>query len=177
MMLLFYKTGIFFYSFLIRMASAFNTKARQFVKGRKNWKEILSEKVDRNARYVWFHCASLGEFEQGRPVMEEIKNRFPEYKIIITFFSPSGYEIRKNYNLADIVVYLPVDTKKNAQAFVEIVNPEKVFFVKYEFWYYYISELKEKNIPLYIISAIFRENQHFFKNTPCLLYTSPSPRD
>jgi 3-deoxy-D-manno-octulosonic-acid transferase len=148
------------------MASVFNTKARQFVKGRKNWKEILSEKVDRNARYVWFHCASLGEFEQGRPVMEEIKNRFPEYKIILTFFSPSGYEIRKNYNLADIVVYLPVDTQKNAQAFVEIVNPEKVFFVKYEFWYYYISELKRKNIPLYIISAIFRENQHFFKNTP-----------
>ncbi len=166
MMLLFYKTGIFFYSLLIRMASVFNTKARQFVKGRKNWKEILSKKVDRNARYIWFHCASLGEFEQGRPVMEEIKNRFPEYKIILTFFSPSGYEIRKNYNLADIVVYLPVDTQKNAQAFVEIVNPEKVFFVKYEFWYYYISELKRKNIPLYIISAIFRENQHFFKNTP-----------
>lgn len=164
--MLFYKTGISFYSFLIRMASVFNTKARQFVKGRKNWKEILSEKVDRNARYIWFHCASLGEFEQGRPVMEEIKNRFPEYKIILTFFSPSGYEIRKKYDLADIVVYLPVDTQKNAQAFVEIVNPEKVFFVKYEFWYFYISELKRKNIPLYIISAIFRENQHFFKNTP-----------
>lgn len=166
MTLLFYKTGIFFYSLLIRMASVFNTKARQFVRGRKNWKEILSEKVDRDARHIWFHCASLGEFEQGRPVMEEIKNRFPEYKIILTFFSPSGYEVRKNYNLADIVIYLPVDTKKNAQAFVEIVNPEKVFFVKYEFWYYYISELKRKNIPLYIISAIFRENQHFFKNTP-----------
>jgi len=165
-MKLLYQTGIFFYALFIRMASVFNEKARQFVKGRKNWKRTLSEKTGGNARYIWFHCASLGEFEQGRPVIEEIKKNFPEYKIVLTFFSPSGYEIRKNYNLADIVAYLPVDTPRNARAFLDIVKPEKAFFVKYEFWYFYISALKSRKIPLYIISAIFRENQQFFKNTP-----------
>lgn len=165
-MILFYKTGIFFYSILIHIYSIFNEKARFFVLGRKNWKEILTQKIDRNAKYIWFHCASLGEFEQGRPVIEELKEQFPKYKILLTFFSPSGYEIRKNYPLADVVAYLPMDTKQNASTFLNIVKPEKAFFVKYEFWYFYISELKKRNIPLYIISAIFRENQQFFKNTP-----------
>jgi 3-deoxy-D-manno-octulosonic-acid transferase len=165
-MTLFYKTAIFLYSAIIRVFSIFNEKARLFVRGRKNWEEILSQKIDKQAKYVWFHCASLGEFEQGRPVIEELKEQFPQYKIILTFFSPSGYEIRKTYPLADAVAYLPMDTKRNAKAFLNIVNPEKVFFVKYEFWYFYISELKKRNIPLYIISAIFRENQHFFRNTP-----------
>lgn len=161
-----YKAGIFIYSLLIRLFSLFNEKAKLFVQGRKNWKENLSSKIDGNSKYIWFHCSSLGEFEQGRPVIEELKSQFPGYKIALTFFSPSGFEIRKNYPLADIVAYLPLDTKRNAQAFLEIVKPEKAFFVKYEFWYFYISELKQKNIPLYIISAIFRENQQFFKNTP-----------
>jgi 3-deoxy-D-manno-octulosonic-acid transferase len=165
-MILLYKTGIFLYSLLIRFNSIFNEKARFFVRGRKNWEEIMTQKIDRNAKYIWFHCASLGEFEQGRPVIEELREQFPQFKIVLTFFSPSGYEIRRNYALADVVAYLPMDTIRNAKAFLSIVNPEKAFFVKYEFWYFYISELKRRNIPLYIISAIFRENQQFFKKTP-----------
>lgn len=165
-MIFFYKTGIFFYSLIIRFYSVFNEKARFFVQGRKNWEKVLAGKIDTKSKYIWFHCASLGEFEQGRPVIEELKEQFPQYKIILTFFSPSGYEIRKNYALADVVAYLPMDTKQNAKAFLEIVNPEKAFFVKYEFWHFYISELKKRKIPLYIISAIFRENQQFFKKTP-----------
>lgn len=165
-MTLIYKAVIFLYSVIIHVFSIFNEKARLFVRGRKNWEENLSQKIDRNAKYIWFHCASLGEFEQGRPVIEELKEQFPEYKIVLTFFSPSGYEIRKNYALADVVAYLPMDTKRNVNTFLDIVKPEKVFFVKYEFWYFYISELKKRNIPHYIISAIFRENQQFFRNTP-----------
>ena len=165
-MTLLYRTGIFFYSLFIHIFSAFNEKARLFVRGRKNWEKILGQKIDPKAKYIWFHCASLGEFEQGRPVIEDLKNRLPEYKILLTFFSPSGYEIRKNYPLADVVAYLPMDTKQNAKAFLNIVQPEKVFFVKYEFWYFYFSELSKRKIPLYIISAIFRENQQFFKKTP-----------
>jgi 3-deoxy-D-manno-octulosonic-acid transferase len=151
---------------MARFSALLNEKARLFVKGRKNWRQTLSEEVDSNARYIWMHCASLGEFEQGRPVIEEIKKQFPEYKIALTFFSPSGYEIRKNYGLADIVMYLPLDTKRNAKDFLNLLNPEKVFFVKYEFWHFYISELKKRKIPLFVISAIFRENQQFFKNSP-----------
>ncbi len=165
-MTLIYKTGIFLYSILIRIFSVFNEKAKLFVSGRRNWEEKLHQKIDKRAKYIWFHCSSLGEFEQGRPVIEELKKQFPEYKIILTFFSPSGYEIRKNYPFADIVAYLPIDTKSNARSFLNIVNPEKAFFVKYEFWYFYITELKKRRIPLYIISAIFRENQQFFNNTP-----------
>lgn len=160
-----YRTGIYLYSITSRVASPFNTKAKQFVKGRKNWQKKLAENIETNARYIWVHCASLGEFEQGRPLIEAIKKHHPEYRIILTFFSPSGYEIRKNYPLADIVSYLPVDTPKNARRFLRITNPEKAFFVKYEYWYFYISELKKRNIPLYQISAIFRENQLFFKNS------------
>ena len=165
-MSLLYNLGILFYGFLIRVAALFNEKAKLFIAGRKNWKKKLGSAVDKNASYIWVHCASLGEFEQGRPVLEEIKKQFPKYKIVLTFFSPSGYEIRKNYKGADIVTYLPMDTKNNAQEFIRLVNPEKVFFVKYEFWYNYIAELKRQQIPLYIISAIFRENQQFFKSTP-----------
>lgn len=165
-MTLLYRTGIFFYSLFIHIASVFNEKARLFVRGRKNWEKILGQKIDPKAKYIWFHCASLGEFEQGRPVIEDLKNRLPEYKIMLTFFSPSGYEIRRNYPLADVVAYLPMDTKRNVSTFLNIVKPEKVFFIKYEFWYFYFSELSRRKIPLYIISAIFRENQQFFKNTP-----------
>ena len=165
-MIFFYKTGILLYSFIARISSLFSEKSRLFIKGRKNWRKILSKKKDTNAPYIWMHCASLGEFEQGRPVIEEIKKQFPQYKIALTFFSPSGYEIRKNYELADIVMYLPLDKKQNAKDFLDLLKPEKAFFVKYEFWYYYISELKNRNIPLFIISAIFRGNQQFFKDTP-----------
>jgi 3-deoxy-D-manno-octulosonic-acid transferase len=165
-MVLIYNLGIFFYGLAIRIAALFNLKAKQFVIGRKNWQKELETKIAGEAKYLWFHCASLGEFEQGRPVIENVKKKFPDYKIILTFFSPSGYEIRKNYNGADVICYLPIDTKANARNFLNIVKPEKVFFVKYEFWYNYIIELKSQQIPLYIISAIFRENQQFFKNTP-----------
>ena len=165
-MIFLYKTAIFLYLLIAHIVSPFNKKARLFVKGRKNWRKKLAEKVNKNERYIWFHCASLGEFEQGRPLIEEIKKQFPESKIALTFFSPSGYEIRKNYDLADIVAYLPLDTKRNARDFISLLNPEKVFFVKYEFWYFYISELKKREIPLFVISAIFRKNQQFFKNTP-----------
>jgi 3-deoxy-D-manno-octulosonic-acid transferase len=160
-----YKAGIYIYSLLTHLAASFNPKARQFVKGRKNWAKKLAGKIETNSRYIWVHCASLGEFEQGRPLIEAIKEQHPEYRIILTFFSPSGYEIRKNYPLADIVSYLPVDTPKNARKFLRIVNPEKAFFVKYEYWYFYISELKKRNIPLYQVSAIFRKNQLFFKES------------
>lgn len=115
---------------------------------------------------VWVHCASLGEFEQGRPIIEAIRKQHSGYQIVLTFFSPSGYEIRKNYDLADYICYLPADTKKNAEQLIELVRPEIVFFVKYEFWFHYITELKKRNIPLYLVSAIFRENQLFFKNSP-----------
>ncbi len=161
-----YKTGIAVYAVLIQIFSVFNPKAALFIKGRKNWKEKLAEEIEKNSEYIWFHCSSLGEFEQGRPVIEELKQRFPEFKIVLTFFSPSGYEIRKNYPLADVVAYLPLDTKQNAQSFLELVKPVKAFFVKYEFWYFYITELKNRGIPLYVISAIFRAEQQFFKTTP-----------
>jgi 3-deoxy-D-manno-octulosonic-acid transferase len=165
-----YKAGIYIYSALIHFFSFFNEKASLFVSGRKSWEKNLAQKIDGNSKYIWFHCSSLGEFEQGRPVIEELKHQLPEYKIVLTFFSPSGYEIRKNYALADVIVYLPLDTKRNAGTFLNIVKPEKAFFVKYEFWYFYISELRKRNIPLYVISAIFRESQQFFKNTPWALW-------
>ncbi len=164
-MIILYKFGIFFYALAVRLFSVFNEKANLFVKGRKNWKQNLSQKIETGQRYIWFHCSSLGEFEQGRPVIEELKKRHPEYKIVLTFFSPSGYQIRKNYELADVVSYIPLDTKRNAQAFLDLVNPEKAFFIKYEFWYFFVTELKNRQIPLYIVSAIFREKQQFFKNT------------
>jgi len=165
-MKLLYQVSIYFYSLFIHFASLFNGKARFFVKGRKDWKTALQNQIKKEDRYLWFHCASLGEFEQGRPVIEEVKKHFSEYKIVLTFFSPSGYEIRKNYTGADIISYLPIDTKSNAKTFLHILKPEKAFFIKYEFWYFYINELKSQNIPLYIFSAIFRKNQQFFSNTP-----------
>lgn len=165
-MVFLYNISIFVYSQLLGFFSLFNEKAKLFVSGRKGWEQRLQSQIDKSATYLWIHCASLGEFEQGRPVIEELKRQFPEYKITLTFFSPSGYEIRKNYELADVVVYLPLDTKRNAKIFLEIVQPEKAFFVKYEFWYHFISELKNRHIPLYAFSAIFREDQQFFKPTP-----------
>ncbi len=164
-MKLLYQTGIYAYSFFIKAAAYFNTKARLFVYGRKNWKKNLASKIETNGRYVWVHCASLGEFEQGRPLIEAIRKQLPEFRIVLTFFSPSGYEARKNYSQADVISYLPLDTKKNARTFLRMVQPEKAFFIKYEYWYFYIHELRKNKTPLYIVSAIFRSDQLFFKNS------------
>ena len=161
-----YNLSIFFYSILIKLASPFNLKASQIGKGRQHVFSELHLKINHERPVVWVHCASLGEFEQGRPLIEAIKKQYPTYQIFLTFFSPSGYEIRKNYELADYIFYLPADTKSNARKLIDLINPEIVFFVKYEFWFHYIKELKKRNIPLYSVSSIFRENQLFFKNSP-----------
>lgn len=160
-----YTISIRLFSLLIRLAAPFNIKAKQICKGRRQTFGILNEKIKVGDRVAWVHCASLGEFEQGRPIIEAIKKQYPEFKILLTFFSPSGYEIRKNYDLADCVCYLPADTKSNARKMIELVKPELVFFVKYEFWNNYLHEFKKRNIPLYLVSAIFRENQQFFKSS------------
>ncbi len=161
-----YNLSIFIYSILIKLAAPFKLKADQISKGRQCVFAELTNNIKYDRPIIWVHCASLGEFEQGRPLIEAIKKQHSEYRIFLTFFSPSGYEIRKNYELADYICYLPADTKSNAQKLIELVKPEFVFFVKYEFWFHYIQELKKRNIPLYLVSAIFRENQLFFKNTP-----------
>ncbi len=160
-----YNISIFIYSILIKLAAPFNLKASQISKGRHQVFSHLQSKLTHDRPIIWVHCASLGEFEQGRPVIEAIRQQYPDYQILLTFFSPSGYEIRKNYPLADYITYLPADTRYNAKKFIELVRPELVFFVKYEFWHNYIHELKKRNIPLYLFSAIFRENQLFFKNS------------
>jgi 3-deoxy-D-manno-octulosonic-acid transferase len=159
-----YNIVIFFYSLSIKIASLFNNKAKLWVEGRTNIFNKLENAFKNNKNdVIWFHCASLGEFEQGRPIIEKIKEKYPHYKILITFFSPSGYEIRKNFNKADFVFYLPIDTAKNAKKFIEIVNPKIAFFIKYEFWYHYLKTLKSKQVKVYLISALFHKNQIFFK--------------
>ena len=158
-----YHTGIRAYIFFIWVASLFNSKARLLRRGRKNWKKKLAGEIETNARYLWVHCASLGEFEQGRPVIEKLKKEYPDHQILLTFFSPSGYEVRKNYKGADLVTYLPMDGLRNARKFFELTSPEKIFFVKYEFWYFYLKEARKRDIPTYSISAIFRKEQLFFK--------------
>jgi 3-deoxy-D-manno-octulosonic-acid transferase len=158
-----YNLGILIFSALARLAAPFNSRASLFVKGRKKWAEKIAEKIKPGDRVIWIHCASLGEFEQGRPVIEAIKKEMPSFKVLLTFFSPSGYEIRKNYSFADCVSYLPSDTPANAERFIDLVSPEYVIFVKYEFWNNYISVLDKNRIPLYLISGIFREGQHFFR--------------
>ena len=161
-MQLIYTVGIKIYSSLIWVFSFFNSKAALFIAGRKDIFKQIAQKVNPKNQNIWFHFASLGEFEQGRPVLEKLKEKYPDKHIIVTFFSPSGYEIRKNYPLA-AVFYLPVDSKLNAKRFIELVNPELAVFTKYEFWPFYFKELKAKAIPLLIISGIFRKNQVFFK--------------
>lgn len=163
-MIFLYNLSIFIYTILIKLASPFNQKANQINKGRQRAFKELASKINHQRPVVWVHCASLGEFEQGRPLIEAIKKDHPQYQILLTFFSPSGYEIRKNYELADYICYLPADTKSNAKKLIKLINPEKVFFVKYEFWFHYINELKKNSIPLYLVSSIFRENQLFFKS-------------
>jgi 3-deoxy-D-manno-octulosonic-acid transferase len=161
----FYSLTIFFYGVAIRLAALFHTKARLWVRGRKNLFEELETKIKSSSQpVVWFHCASLGEFEQGRPLMEEFKKRNPSYRILLSFFSPSGFEVRKNYPGADIICYLPLDTKGNAKRFVGLVNPSLVFFVKYEFWLNTLGEISKRNIPHFLVSGIFRADQIFFKS-------------
>jgi 3-deoxy-D-manno-octulosonic-acid transferase len=158
-----YNLGILIFSALAKLISPFNTRASLWVNGRKGWEGKIAEKIKPGDRILWMHCASLGEFEQGRPVIEAVKKQMPDFKIVLTFFSPSGYEIRKNYDKVDCVSYLPADTPSNAERFTELINPELVIFVKFEFWNNYISVLYKRNIPLYLISGIFRPDQHFFK--------------
>jgi 3-deoxy-D-manno-octulosonic-acid transferase len=158
-----YNLGILVFSALAHFGSLFNTRAALWVNGRKKWEEKIGDKIKPGDRVIWIHCASLGEFEQGRPVIEAIKREMPVFKIVLTFFSPSGYEIRKNYSNADCISYLPLDTPGNAAKFTDLVKPEYVIFVKYEFWNNYISALYRNKIPLYLISGIFRPGQHFFK--------------
>ncbi len=158
-----YNLGILGYYLLIKIVSIRNEKARKWIEGRKDIFNRLRETITPGERILWFHASSLGEFEQGRPVIESIRKLKPEYKILLTFFSPSGYELRKDYKYADYIFYLPLDTKKNAARFIDIVRPEKVFFIKYEFWYNFLTQLKEESIPTYIFSALFRPSQIFFK--------------
>ncbi|WP_423149574.1 3-deoxy-D-manno-octulosonic acid transferase [Rubrolithibacter danxiaensis] len=161
-MLFVYNFCIKIYLLLIFIFSFFNRKARLWINGRKNIFKII-EKEQITGSTIWFHFASLGEFEQGRPVLEKIKQLYPHKKTFVTFFSPSGYEVRKNFAFADYVFYLPMDSKSNAEKFIKLVNPEIAVFTKYEYWYHYYHELAEKKIPLYVISAIFRKEQPFFK--------------
>lgn len=162
-MLFLYNLLLLLASQLVKVAALFSPKIKLFVDGRKTVFETLESKISSSDKTIWFHAASLGEFEQGLPVMEKIKIQFPNHKIVVTFFSPSGYEVRKNNSLADATVYLPLDTKSNAQKFLKLVQPDFVFFIKYEYWPNYLSELKKGKIDTYLISGIFRENQTFFK--------------
>ena len=158
-----YSLIIHLYAFFIELISPFHKKARLMRLGQWKTNGILREKIDRNAKYIWFHASSLGEFEQGRPLIEKIKAEHPEYKILLTLFSPSGYEVRKNYGGADVVCYLPFDTPYRVKKFLDLSKPVMAIFIKYEFWDNYLSELKRRNIPVYIVSAIFRKEQLFFK--------------
>lgn len=160
-----YNLGIHAFQMGLKLASPFNPKARLWVEGRKNWEENLKSKVSslQLEHAVWFHCASLGEFEQGRPVIEKLKKDYPQQKVVLTFFSPSGYEIQKNYPYADLVAYLPTDTATNALKFLSILKPKLAIFVKYEFWLNYLFALEHKNIPAFLISTVIKKHQSFFK--------------
>lgn len=161
---------LFLYNFIVQIAgfflkiiALFSPKIKLFVDGRKTVFATLQNKIDPEDKTIWFHAASLGEYEQGLPVIEKIKEKHPSHKIIVTFFSPSGYEVRKNNQVADVTVYLPLDTKRNAQQFLKLVHPEMAFFIKYEYWPNYLKELQKLNIKTYLISGVFREKQSFFK--------------
>lgn len=162
---LIYDLGIWVYSIVIYVVSPFNRKAKTFLKGRKNlFQQIAVRLKDNNKPVAWFHCASLGEFEQARPVIEAFKEKYPTYFILLTFFSPSGYEVRKNYPQADLITYLPIDTASNAKKYIEITKPAIAFFVKYEFWFHYLNQLNAKQIPVISFSTIFRKDQIYFKS-------------
>ncbi len=158
-----YNIIIYLYLAGVAVYSLFNDKVRRMWRGERDAFRVLREKVDPSAKYVWFHAASLGEFEQGRPLMEELRRLHPEYKILLTFFSPSGYEVRKDYKGADIICYLPLDTVLNARRFLRTIRPVMAFFIKYEFWYNYLHILHHRQVPVYSVSSIFREGQVFFR--------------
>ena len=158
-----YNFILLFASQLLKILALFSPKLNLFVQGRKSVFEILKNNIQEFDKTIWFHAASLGEYEQGLPVIEKVKQQYPNHKIIITFFSPSGYEVRKNNTVADVTVYLPLDTISNAKQFLKVVHPEMVFFIKYEFWPNYLKELRNQNIKTYLISGVFRKNQAFFK--------------
>jgi 3-deoxy-D-manno-octulosonic-acid transferase len=158
-----YNIVIFLYLCGVAILSLFNEKVRKMWRGEREAIRTIKEKIDPNAQYVWFHAASLGEFEQGRPLMEQLRREHPEYKILLTFFSPSGYEVRKNYEGADIICYLPLDTILNARRFLRTIRPVMAFFIKYEFWYNYLHILRHRGVPVYSVSSIFRPGQVFFR--------------
>ena len=158
-----YNFVIYIYLFAVKLVSLFNPKVKLMVKGHSEVFDILKSKIEKDKKYIWFHAASLGEFEQGRPLMERIRRQYPEYKILLTFFSPSGYEVRKNYQGADVICYLPFDTPRNARRFVKLANPCMAFFIKYEFWQNYLKGLQKHHVPTYSVSSIFRKNQVFFR--------------
>lgn len=158
-----YNVIIYLYLCGVAVASLFSEKVRKMWRGERDAIRVLREKMDPEADYVWFHAASLGEFEQGRPLMEQLRREHPELKILLTFFSPSGYEVRKNYEGADIICYLPLDTITNARHFLRTIRPVMAFFIKYEFWYNYLHILKHRHIPTYSVSSIFRKDQIFFR--------------
>ena len=162
-MFLLYNLLVHLAGFFLRILALFSPKMKLFVEGRKTVFTEIKQKIVSTDKTIWFHAASLGEFEQGLPVIEQIKLKFPLHKIVITFFSPSGYEVRKKHPIADVIVYLPLDTKQNAEEFISLVHPEMVFFIKYEYWPNYLNELKKNAITTYLISGILRENQVFFK--------------
>lgn len=190
--MLLYSVSTRLYFFFITVASFFNAKAKLWIQGRKNWKTLLQNKINAIPNYthrkkIWVHVSSLGEFEQGRPVLERLRQKYPDSCILLTFFSPSGYEIRKDYPLADIITYLPADTRHNAQTFTTLIQPDLVIWVKYDYWYYFLSALKRKNIPVLLISAVFRKNSVFenrvFKNfyrnkvLPCFTHIFVQDKD
>ncbi len=160
-----YTASIYCYQFLVRFAALFNEKARFMVRGQRETLQLIQQHLHSypHKYTVWFHAASLGEFEQGRPLMEMLKKQSPDVRIVLTFFSPSGYEVRKNYEGADVVCYLPFDTPRNARSFLDLVQPDKAVFIKYEFWANYLYELHQRTIPTLLVSAIFRQDQLFFK--------------
>lgn len=159
---LFYNIAVYTAGFLLKIIAIFNNKIALFLHGRKETFHLINAKISKDDEVIWMHCASLGEFEQGRPLIEAIKNSFPDIKIVLTFFSPSGYEVRKNYAHADVITYLPLDTKRNVSKFVEMVHPKMAIFVKYEFWPNILHALKKRNIDTILVSGIFRANQIFF---------------
>lgn len=159
-----YNISVNFYTLIIRISAMFNPKAKLWLKGRKNIFPKLKNAIKENNNIVWMHCASLGEFEQGRTIIEGYKKKYPNHKILLTFFSPSGFEIQKDYHAVDWIFYLPADTKNNAKKFIAIIKPIKVIFIKYEFWFNYIKELKIQGIPFYSVGSVFRKTQIFFKH-------------
>lgn len=160
---LFYNLGICLYDFAVHLLAPFSRKPRRMMKGHWVVYKLIRQQREKDANYIWFHAASLGEFEQGRPLMEKIRELYPEYKILLTFFSPSGYTVRKDYKGADIICYLPFDKPRNAKKFLDVAKPCMAFFIKYEFWKNYLEELHRRHIPVYSVSSIFRRDQIFFK--------------